>query len=437
MADLDETHDPALRSWVDSANAPRGDFPIQNLPFGVFRPAGGRGAGRVGVAIGQLILEVAPLAPYLDPPAARAARACAFSNLNRLMGMGRGAARDLRRGLSRLLSDHRRRAEIEPHLVPMTRAEMLLPARIGDYTDFYASVHHATNVGALFRPDNPLLPNYKWVPIAYHGRASSIVASGTPVTRPSGQVLPPADAAPVYRPSRSLDYELELGVYIGAPGKDQTPIPIDEADGHIFGVCLLNDWSARDIQAWEYQPLGPFLSKNFLTTVSPWVVTTEALAPFRVPASPRPMGDPRPLPYLTAAADQAEGGFGIALEAQIQTAGMRARKEAPVVLSRSSVADLYWTAAQMVAHHAASGCGLNAGDLLGSGTVSGPDRATAGCLLEITRRGAEPVSLPDGETRSFLQDGDEVILRGRCQGAGFVSIGLGECRGVVTPARAG
>ncbi len=305
---------------------------------------------------------------------------------------------------------------------------------IGDYTDFYASIFHAANVGRLFRPDNPLLPNYKWVPIAYHGRASSIVASGAPVQRPNGQVMPPGESRPVVRPSRSLDYELELGVYIGAASEPGRPIPIDEAPRHIFGACLLNDWSARDIQAWEYQPLGPFLSKNFATTVSPWVVSAEALEPFRRALRPRPEGDPEPLPYLASAADRAEGGYGIAMEAWISSAKMRGQGLEPVRISSADASDLYWTAGQMIAHHASGGCALRTGDLLGSGTVSGPDRKTAGCLLEITARGAEPISLPSGETRSFLEDGDEVILRGRCEREGFVGIGLGECRGAVISA---
>ena len=436
MDQIDETHDPHLRSWVAGADAPDGDFPIQNLPFGVFRIAGSRRVGRVGVAIGDHILEAARVAPLLEAEAAAAARACASSSLNRLMALGRPASTALRRGLSRLLSDRRRSSEVHPFLTPMAGAELMLPARIGDYTDFYASAHHATNVGALFRPDNPLLPNYKWVPIAYHGRASSIVASGSPVVRPNGQTLAPGAATPSFGPSRSLDYEMELGVYVGAPSRQGSAIPIDRADGHIFGVCLLNDWSARDIQAWEYQPLGPFLSKNFATTVSPWVVTAEALAPFRTPAPPRPQGDPAPLPYLTSGDDQAVGGLHIALEAELSTTRMRSEGQPPATLSRANATDLYWTVAQMVAHHASGGCGLHAGDLLGSGTVSGADRKTAGCLLEITRRGAEPVRLPDGETRTFLEDGDELILRGRCEREGFAPIGLGECRGSIMPARA-
>ena len=431
MAAIDETHDPGLRSWVQSANAPGADFPIQNLPFGVFE-AHGR-PPRVGVAVGAEILDVADVAEQIEDEAPPAVRACVSDRLNRLMALGRAEARALRRALSRLLSDPAREAAVRPHLIPMAAARMCLPVEIGDYTDFYASIFHATNVGRLFRPDNPLLPNYKWVPIAYHGRASSVVASGAPVRRPTGQVMPPGEATPVVRPSRSLDYELELGAFIGAPSEPGRPIPLDEASDHLFGVCLLNDWSARDIQAWEYQPLGPFLSKNFLTTVSPWVVTAEALEPFRRPLRPRDDGDPEPLPYLSAPADRAEGGYGIAMEAWIASAKMRSQGIDPVRLSAADASDLYWTVGQMIAHHASGGCALRTGDLLGSGTVSGPDRKTAGCLLEITARGAEPVSLPSGETRSFLEDGDELTLKARCERDGFVGIGLGQCRGVIEP----
>ena len=433
MPAIDETHDPKLRSWIESANAPGADFPVQNLPFGVFQAVGG--PARVGVAVGDLILDVAGAADLLDGPAREAAEACRSDRLNGLMALGRDASRELRRGLSRLLSDPSQRSEATPHLVPQAGVRLVLPVEIGDYTDFYASIFHATNVGRLFRPDNPLLPNYKWMPIAYHGRASSIVASGAPVRRPSGQVLPPGESQPVMRPSRSLDYELELGVYIGAASEPGQPIPITEAPGHIFGVCLLNDWSARDIQAWEYQPLGPFLSKNFATTVSPWVVTAEALEPFRRAPGVRPEGDPEPLPYLNSPTDQAEGGYGIGMEAWLSSAKMRAQGIDPMQISAADASDLYWTVGQMIAHHTSGGCALRTGDLLGSGTISGPDRKTAGCMLEITARGAELVSLPGGETRRFLEDGDEVVLKARCEREGFVGIGLGECRGVVTPAQ--
>ena len=434
MVEIDETHDPDRRSWVTGADDPNGDFPIQNLPFGVFRPSGSVVAGRVGVAIGDRILDVAAAGALLPASADEAVAACAADRLNPLMALGRPASGALRRGLSALLADDRRRTEVEAFLTPMAGAELLQPVAIGDYTDFYASIFHATNVGRLFRPDNPLLPNYKWVPIAYHGRASSIAASGAPVRRPMGQTLPAGAAEPAFGPSRSLDYELELGVYVGAPSAPGSTIAIDGADDHMFGVCLLNDWSARDIQAWEYQPLGPFLSKNFATTVSPWVVTAEALAPFRAPPRPRPEGDPAPLPYLSSDADRGMGAIDLSLEAWLLTPAMRAAGRPPARLSHANVSDLYWTAGQMLTHHASNGCDLRTGDLLGSGTVSGPDRRTAGCLLEITLRGAEPVELPGGETRRFVEDGDEVILRGRCRREGFVGIGLGECRAVVLPA---
>jgi fumarylacetoacetase len=319
-------------------------------------------------------------------------------------------------------------------LTPMAKAELLLPVEIGDYTDFFASIHHATNVGRLLRPDNPLLPNYKWVPIAYHGRASSVRVSGTPVRRPVGQALARGADAPEVRPSRNLDYELELGAFVGAPCPAEAPTPVDEADDHLFGVCLLNDWSARDMQAWEYQPLGPFLAKSFATSISPWVVTAEALAPFRVPLAARPEGDPAPLPYLSSAEDQRQGALAIDMEAWLQSERMRVEGLEPVRVSHASFADMYWTLGQMIAHHTSNGCDLRAGDLLGSGTVTGPDRGTAGCLLEITARGGQPIALPSGENRSFLEDGDEVILRGRCVREGYVSIGLGECRGRVLPA---
>lgn len=315
----------------------------------------------------------------------------------------------------------------------MTDAELFLPATIGNYTDFYASIHHATRVGSLFRPDAPLLPNYKFVPIAYHGRASSIVVSGASLRRPCGQMKPDNAPAPVFGPSRALDYELEVGFFIGPGNRLGEPIPIEQAGEHIFGVCLLNDWSARDLQKWEYQPLGPFLGKNFGTTISLWVVTMEALAPFRVPAFSRPPGDPAPLPYLHGADDQQHGGVALTLEVWLATARMRTAGQAPVRLSQSRLADSYWTPAQLVAHHASNGCNLCPGDVLASGTVSGPARDSGGCLLELTRGGAEPISLPNGETRRFLEDGDEVVLRGFCEAPGRARLGLGECRGTITP----
>ncbi len=433
MPPIDETHDPDLRSWVESANLPDAEFPIQNLPFGVFR-AGAAERPRIGVAIGELVLDLRAAADLITTDSPAFGQAIRSESLNGLMALGRPVSTSLRLQLSRLLSSAGRRDALEPFLTPAAQAELLLPASIGDYTDFYASVFHATNVGRLFRPDNPLLPNYKWVPIAYHGRASSIAASGTPVRRPKGQVTPPGGATPAFLPSRSLDYELELGIFVSAATQPGEAVGVGDAAGHVFGYVLLNDWSARDVQAWEYQPLGPFLSKSFATTISPWVITAEALAPFQTPAFQRPDGDPAPLPYLTSPEDQASGALAISLEAWVASAEMRRRRLEPARLSRAGSEQLYWTPAQMIAHHTSNGCGLRPGDLLGSGTVSGPDRSAAGCLLEITARGAEPVTLPSGERRAFLEDGDEVILRGRCRRDGFAPIGFGECRAVVQPA---
>jgi fumarylacetoacetase len=435
MIALDQTHDPALHSFIASANAPGCDFPIQNLPYGAFRPRSAAGVPRIGVAIGDAILDIAAVADLMDAPAARAAAACAAPHLNGLMALGPQAWSALRRGLSLLLSAGGRPGSVEHHLTPISAAELFVPAKIGNFTDFFASIFHATNTGRMFRPDNPLLPNYKYVPVAYHGRASSIRASGTAVRRPCGQTKRAEDMAPVYRASRNLDYELELGFYIGTPSRLGTPVPIAEAGAHVFGFCLLNDWSARDIQAWESQPLGPFLAKNFATSVSPFVVTAAALAPFRTPAFARPQGDPAPLPHLTAAPDQAAGGLDITLEAFLLTAKMRGEGDAPFRLSRGSFAHVYWTVAQMVAHHASNGCNLEIGDLMGSGTVSGPEPESRASLLELTKGGREPLALPDGETRRFIEDGDEIIFRGHCVREGFARIGFGECRAVIEPAQ--
>jgi fumarylacetoacetase len=430
---LNETHDPARQSFVDSANAPGCDFPIQNLPFGVFRAASGA-PPRVGVAIGDQIFDVAAAVSSFRGPAADAARTCAAPVLNDLMAMPAQSISALRLALSRGLSaDHGNKA-LSQYLVPMTQTEILVPVEIGDFTDFYASVFHATNVGRMLRPDNPLMPNYKYLPVAYHGRSSSVRVSGTPVKRPQGQRKRADETAPTYGPSRNLDFELELGFYIGAGSKLGDTIPVGRAGEHIFGFCLLNDWSARDVQGWEYQPLGPFLAKNFGTTVSPWVVTREALLPYRVPAFSRPQGDPAPLPHLFDATDQGEGGFDITMEAYVATDAMRRGGLAPQLLSRTSFANVYWTVAQMVAHHASNGCDLMTGDLLGSGTVSGPDKTSLGSLLEISMRGAEPVKLPTGEQRAFIEDGDEIIFRGYAQKSGFARIGFGECRAVILPA---
>ena len=437
MTVVNETHDPGIRSWVGSANEKTTDFPIQNLPFGVFSREAGE--PRVGVAIGDQILDVAACleANLLESDAAfAAAEACRSTTLNALMAADRLSVSGLRLELSRLLRDEesggpgsRAAASL---LVPMSEARMHVPADIGDYTDFYASVDHATNIGKMFRPDNPLLPNYRHIPIGYHGRASSIVPTGSTVRRPHGQTKPADAEAPVFGPSKLLDYEAEVGFYVAGGNRRGEPIPIARAEEHIFGFCLVNDWSARDIQAWEYQPLGPFLAKNFATTVSPWVVTAEALAPFRVPARARGADEPSPLPYLTSAANDEGGGLALTLDVLLLTQRMRDEGSEPFRLSRGSLADMYWTPAQMLAHHASNGCNLRSGDLLASGTVSGSSEDSRGCLMELTSRGTRPVALPNGEQRRFLEDGDEVLLRGCCRRTGFASIGFGDCRGMIT-----
>ncbi|MBD3885701.1 fumarylacetoacetase [Phormidium tenue FACHB-886] len=433
---IDATHDPNLRSWVESANQADTDFPIQNLPFGVFRRQDSADPARIGVAIGDQILDltacctVGLLRELPEPLRA----ACATPTLNPIMSLGKTASWQLRHHLSQLLraeSEHPLAGEI---LVPMADAQLLLPVVIGDYTDFYASIFHATNVGKLFRPDQPLLPNYKHVPIAYHGRASSIVISGTAIQRPSGQQKQPQDPVPTFAPSRMLDYELEVGCFIGRGNELGQPIAIEQAEDYLFGICLVNDWSARDLQAWEYQPLGPFLSKSFATTISPWVVTLEALAPFRCPAFSRASEDPLPLPYLSSSENQNLGGIDLTLEILLSSAQMRQKKISSLRLSCSSFQQMYWTVAQMLTHHGSNGCNLRPGDLLASGTVSGASAGTQGCLLELTQRGAQPITLPSGEMRSFLAEGDEVILRGYCQRQGYRRIGLGDCRGIVSSA---
>jgi fumarylacetoacetase len=430
---LNETHDPTRRSFVETANRPDGDFPIQNLPFGVFRPSR-EAPPRVGVAIGDQILDVAAAADFFSGPVAEAAGACASPNLNRLMGLGPKAASILRTALSRSLSAEHGDKRLAEHLVPMDSAELLLPVAISDFTDFYASVFHATNAGRAFRPDNPLLPNYKYVPVAYHGRASSVRVSGTPVKRPQGQRKAPNDEAPSYGPSHNMDFELELGLYIGTSTELGATVRISQAIEHVFGFCLLNDWSARDLQAWEYQPLGPFLGKNFATTVSPWVVTTEALAPFRMAAFEWPDGDPAPLPYLADAEDQRHGGLDITLEAYMSTEAMRRASMAPLRITQTSYSTMYWTVAQMIAHHTSNGCNLALGDLVGSGTVSGPNRGSWGSLLELTSRGREPIMMPTGELRGFIEDGDEIIFKGFCSKQDYPRIGFGECRAMLLPA---
>jgi fumarylacetoacetase len=424
----------ALKSWVESANDPESDFPIQNLPFGAFRHEGD--APAIGVAIGDQIFDLRRSAEAgLLPP--DTAAACRAESLNALMALGPRHWSRLRDRLTALLSidPHGGVAALKRLIVPMSEAVMLLPAQIGDYTDFYASIDHATNVGRLFRPGNPLLPNYKYVPIGYHGRASSIMVSGTPVVRPVGQVKAANVDVPEFVASRSLDYELEVGFFIGQGNALGEAIPVSEAESHIFGLCLVNDWSARDIQAWEYQPLGPFLGKSFITSISPWVVTLHALAPFRTAVRERPEGDPDPLPYLALGSRAGQSSIDLTVEAYLVSRKMRESGIAPVRLSRGNFGNLYWTMAQMLTHHASNGCNLRPGDLMASGTVSGPSPNERGCLLELTQRGAEPVELPDGERRSFLEDGDEVILRGFCEREDAVRVGFGECRGVITAAR--
>ncbi len=432
---LDATHDPELKSWEESANAPGSDFPIQNLPFGVLR--GADGVQRVGVALGAQIVDLrraSLLGFFADlPPGVEAA--CAAPDLGPLLALGRPAWRALRQRLSARL-----RASARPcpeALVAASEVELLLPVAVGDYTDFYASLFHATNVGRLFRPDNPLLPNYKHVPIGYHGRASSLVPSGTPVRRPHGQRKPPEAERPVFGPTQLLDYELEVGLLVGPGNALGTPIPLERAEEHAFGLCLVNDWSARDVQAWEYQPLGPFLGKSFATSVSPWIVTFEALAPYRCPVRARAADDPAPLAYLTHERDAAQGGFDLTLEVYLTTERMRREGLAPALLSRGSLRDMYWTFGQLLTHHASNGCNLRPGDLLASGTVSGPEPTSRGCLLELTSRGAEPLVLPHGETRRFLEDGDEIELRGACQRPGAARVGFGSCTGRVLPPHAG
>jgi fumarylacetoacetase len=424
-------------SWIESAHDSAADFPLQNLPFGVFSTLSID--PRIGVAIGDQVLDVRASAeqgilPGLNPALQEA---CTASTLNRLMSQGRRATTALRAHLIEVLRSDAAaeiRTKVERLLHPASEITMHVPTMIGDYTDFYASVYHATNVGKLFRPDNPLLPNYKHVPIGYHGRASSIVVSGAEIKRPSGQTKSADVECPVFGPSRLLDYELEVGFFIGEENVRGETIPISEAESHIFGLCLVNDWSARDIQAWEYQPLGPFLAKNFATTISPWVVTMDALEPFRISAFERDADDPKALPYLSSEANEQRGGFDLKLEVWLSSQRMREAKQSPVRLSKGNARDLYWTLAQMLTHHASNGCNLQTGDLLASGTVSGSTNESVGCLLEMTRRGAEPIRLPTGEIRKFLEDGDEVIFRGYCEREGYPRIGFGECRGIILPA---
>jgi fumarylacetoacetase len=418
------------RSWIDSANEANCDFPLQNLPYGVVRD---REQTFIGVAIGDRILNLRVCAHQglLAPLAGQTLDACGAESLNPLMSLGTGSWSALRRQVTELLDADQANESMQDRVArcmsPMHDAPMLLPVQIGDYTDFYASIDHATRVGKLFRPDNPLLPNYKHLPIGYHGRASSIVVSGTEIRRPSGQIKS-ADAEPVYAASRSLDYELEMGAFIGPGNQMGQPIPIAEAEQHIFGLCIVNDWSARDIQSWEYQPLGPFLAKNFATSISPWIVPMEALGPYRVAARDR-NGDSAPLPYLRSATAERDG-IDLILEVFLQSRKMGEEELAPVLVSRGNLRDLYWTIRQLVTHHASNGCNLRAGDLLATGTISGPNEGSEGCLLEMKHR-LNPLQLPSGETRVFLEDGDRVILRACASKEGLPRIGFGECTGTI------
>lgn len=437
MQILNETHDLGLRSWVDSANQEQIDFPIQNLPFAVFRRQGSTEVYRGGVAIGDQILDLATAAAsgVFSGAAAAAVQAASGDSLNALMALGQPAWSALRLVLSRALREGSpEQAKLTACLIPQTAAEYSVPARIGDYTDFYTSVHHATNIGRQFRPDNPLLPNFKWIPIGYHGRASSIGVSGQTFPRPVGQTMLPGASAPSFGPCKRLDYELEMGVFVGNGNALGKPIAIIEAEASVFGMCLLNDWSARDIQAWEYQPLGPFLSKNFATTISPWIVTLEALSPYRV-AFTRPTDDPQPLPYLDSPANSAQGALDIQLEVLLQTQTMRKQNQAATRLTHTSYRHAYWTVAQIIAHHTVNGCNLQPGDLMGTGTLSGPSLEQAGALIELTVGGKQPLTLPNGESRTYLEDGDAVVLCGWCEKPGAARIGFGQCVGTVLPAQ--
>ena len=432
---VNQTHNPSLKSWVQSANEPSNDLPIQNLPFSVLKRSGSDEDFRIAVGIGDFALDLKALLATgtLTTPELKA---CQTQNLNNLIALGVDAWSRLRGDLSRLLKeDATNRQSVETCLIPLSEVEFTLPVAIGDYTDFFASIHHATNMGKLFRPDNPLLPNYEWVPIAYHGRSSSIGISGQRFPRPIGQLKSPDSDMPIVGASKRLDYELEVGIFVGPGNELGQPVYMDDAEDHVFGLCLLNDWSARDIQTWEYQPLGPFLAKSFASTISPWIVTLEALAPFRS-SFVRDSDHPAPLPYLSSPANASSGAIDIELEVLIQTSQMRCNDIEPERLSRSNFKDSYWTIAQMITHHTMNGCNLRPGDLFGSGTMSGPAEGNQGALIEITRGGTVPLQLSNGEDRMFLEDGDTVTLRARCVREGVVTIGFGEAVGTVEAAKA-
>ncbi|MDC8783583.1 fumarylacetoacetase [Roseateles koreensis] len=436
MSLIDHTHQADAQSWVTSANAPDTDFPIQNLPYGLFRRTGSNEDARVGIAIGEQILDLrkaASLGRWATDVEVML-QALAQGDLNTFMAQAAARRRRLRHALfDALLAGSPQEAALRAALLPQSEAQMAVPCRIGDYTDFYTGIHHATTVGKLFRPDNPLLPNYKWVPIGYHGRSSSIGVSGGAVRRPLGQLKAPDADVPVLASCKRLDYELELGVFVAGGNALGEPIPMAQADEHLFGLTLLNDWSARDVQAWEYQPLGPFLAKNFGTTISPWIVSMEALEPFRI-AFAHPADDPQPLPYLDSAKNRSEGGYDIELEVFLQTAAMRVAGLSAVRLMRSNFKHAYWTLAQMLTHHASNGCNMQPGDLLGTGTQSGPEACEGGSLLELSLGGKQDVILPNGEIRRFLQDGDTVIIRGHATRPGARRIGFGDCSATVMPA---
>jgi len=430
MSHTDFTHDASATCWVAGADG-HPDFPVQNLPLGVFGPPDGS-MPRGGMAIGDHILDLPAIADQLEETAADAARATSAPMLNILFAAGREPAHALRQAVFHLLADEAHRDAVAPHLHKATDCSLHVPFMVGDYTDFYTGIHHAMNIGSLFRPDNPLLPNYKYVPIGYHGRASSIRVSGVDVKRPTGQTKPTEDGGtPGFGPSGRLDYELEMAIWVGQGNALGEPIAIGEAEQHIAGISILNDWSARDLQAWEYQPLGPFLAKNFHSSVSPWVVTMDALAPFRTAQPPRPEGDPAPLPYLLDKADQAHGAFGITMEVLITTPRMREAGDAPHRLSKGPMTAMYWTAAQLITHHAVGGCNLQPGDLLGTGTLTSGEEGGEGSLIELTEGGKKTISLPNGEERKFLEDGDEVIMTAYAEKDGFARIGLGECRATI------
>ncbi len=441
MNKINETHDQNLKSWVESANDPNTDFPIQNLPFCNFSFQKDDSIWNVtGIIIGDYIFNIGNAVSLFDGELFKIAAECgdACGNFYFLYDNNLSKLSDLRKRISEVLredADEETQNVVRQNLIPINECELLTPfgSAIGDYTDFYCSIYHATNVGKLFRPDNPIMENYKWIPIGYHGRASSIVTSGTDFKRPKGQNRSDAEKPPVYIPSKALDYEMEVGFFVGKGNELGETVDIKDAEEHIFGLCLVNDWSARDIQGWEYQPLGPFLGKSFATTISPFVVTMEALAPFRVPAFKRKEDDPKPLPYLANEGNEKFGGLDIKLDVYIQTKKMRDDGDEPHLLSRSNLKDLYWTIGQMLTHHASNGCNLQVGDLMATGTVSGKEDSERGCLLEMTKRGSEPVELPNGETRKFLEDYDEIIMKGFCEREGFRRIGFGECRGIVLP----